>query len=43
VTEVDSGFTALIEALALDKQLPEDWYVQAEAGIIFTLTFTNQN
>lgn len=42
VTEVDPGFATLIEALALDKQLPEDWYLQAEAGHIYTITLYNQ-
>jgi hypothetical protein len=43
VTEVDPGFVPLIEALALDKQLPEDWYIQAETGQVFTVSLTNQN
>ncbi|MCG7909375.1 MAG: hypothetical protein JAY82_06325 [Candidatus Thiodiazotropha taylori] len=43
VTEVDPGFTPLIEALELDKQLPEDWYVQVETGRIFSLTLSNRN
>lgn len=42
VTETDPGFTALVEALAFDKLLPDDWYVKAEAGQIFTITLSNQ-
>ncbi|MCG7899205.1 MAG: hypothetical protein JAY85_12220, partial [Candidatus Thiodiazotropha weberae] len=43
VTEVDPGFVPLIEALALDKQLPENWYVQVEAGRIFRLSLSNSS
>ncbi|MCG8489628.1 MAG: hypothetical protein MI756_19325 [Chromatiales bacterium] len=43
VTEVDPGFAPLIEALTLDKQLPEDWYVQVEAGRVFTVSLPNSN
>ncbi|MEW8497521.1 MAG: hypothetical protein AB2699_03365 [Candidatus Thiodiazotropha taylori] len=43
VTEVDPGFVPLIEAFELDKQLPEDWYVQVETGRIFSLTLSNRN
>ncbi|MCG7922382.1 MAG: hypothetical protein N0C88_21270 [Candidatus Thiodiazotropha lotti] len=43
VTEVDPGFVPLIDALSLDKQLPEDWYVQVEAGAIFTLSLPSSN
>ncbi|MBV2120842.1 MAG: hypothetical protein KUF74_05240 [Candidatus Thiodiazotropha sp. (ex Ctena orbiculata)] len=43
VTEVDPGFAPLIEALSLDKQLPEDSYVQVEAGRIFRLSLSSRN
>ncbi|MCG8074490.1 MAG: hypothetical protein N0C86_21185, partial [Candidatus Thiodiazotropha taylori] len=42
-TEMDPGFVPLIEAFELDKQLPEDWYVQVETGRIFSLTLSNRN
>ncbi|MES9860114.1 MAG: hypothetical protein ABW157_16035 [Candidatus Thiodiazotropha sp. LLP2] len=42
VTETDPEFTALVEALAFDKLLPEEWYVKAEAGQIYNITLTNQ-
>jgi hypothetical protein len=43
VTEVDPEFVQLIDALALDKQLPADWYFKAETGQIFTVSLSNQN
>lgn len=43
VTEVDPGFVPLIEALALDKQLPDDWYVQVETGRVFAVSLSNRN
>ncbi|MEW8223797.1 MAG: hypothetical protein AB2729_15765 [Candidatus Thiodiazotropha taylori] len=42
-TEVDPGFVPLIEAFELDKQLPEDWYVQVETGRVFSLILSNRN
>lgn len=42
VTEVDPAFIALVKALALEEQLPKDWYVQAEAGHCFTITLSNR-
>ncbi|MCG7926433.1 MAG: hypothetical protein JAY67_12925 [Candidatus Thiodiazotropha taylori] len=43
VTEVDPGFVPLIDALSLDKQLPEDWYIQVEAGTIFTISLPSSD
>ncbi|MBV2091162.1 MAG: hypothetical protein KUF72_09750 [Candidatus Thiodiazotropha sp. (ex Ctena orbiculata)] len=43
VTEVDPGFAQLIDALSLDKQLPDDWYIQVEAGRIFRLSLSRNN
>ncbi|MCG7896100.1 MAG: hypothetical protein JAY84_01180 [Candidatus Thiodiazotropha taylori] len=43
VTEVDPGFARLIDALSLDKQLPDDWYIQVEAGRIFRLSLSSRN
>jgi hypothetical protein len=43
VTEVDPGFVPLIKALAFDKQLPDDWYVQVETGRVFTVSLSNSN
>jgi len=42
ITEDDPNFHTVLEALKINEELPNDWYIQAESGNVFVVKLNNK-